>query len=714
MNQSFQSASWYRVADKAPRLRKHASFFRNHYRGQLWYVLQDRTSGKFLRFSPSAYFVLSLLDGRRTLDEVWAIANQQLADDSLTQDEVIRLLGQLYTADVLHGDGVPDIEEMVSRGETQTRRKRLMSIMNPLAVRIPLFDPEGFLKLTTPLVAPFISWFGALLYIGLLVYGATLAVTYWDTLTENVVDRVLSVESVALLLLTYPIIKAIHELGHAYTITKWGGEVHEIGLMFLVFMPVPYVDASDSLSFQNKWQRALVGAAGILVELGLAAIAMIVWVNAESGLVRAFAFSTMLIAGTSTLFFNGNPLLRFDGYYVLSDVLEIPNLGKRANQYLGYLAQRLFGVKEAKNPATAPGEPFWFVTYGTAAFLYRIFITITIVLLVSSRFFSLGILLAVWSVILIFVVPLSKHVWFLLANPKLRRRRGRALSVVGGTLAVAIGLLVFLRLPYATVSEGVVMIPGEGRVHANADGVIEEVRVSQGGAVSENAVLLSMTDPLLDARVHLLEATEAEVANRYNSLNLIDPAAARIAASELEHVQADLALARERRNNLDVRASKDGRVALIDSMDMIGRFVPQGTLLAYVSHFDHPLIRVVVPESDVDIVRRETRDIKVRFISKPKEVYPARIEREVPALDAELPSRALATEGGGRITVDPSDPSGRRALGNYMHLDLALDGSVEVETIGDRVLVRFSHEPRSLAERFYRRVRQVFLRQFDI
>ena len=105
--------------------------------------------------------------------------------------------------------------------------------------------------------------------------------------------------------------KALHELGHSYAVKRWGGEVHEIGIMFLVFMPVPYVDASESAGFQSKWQRAFVGAAGILVEIFLASLALFIWLNAEEGLVRAFAFNVMLIGGVSTLFFNGNPLLRF-------------------------------------------------------------------------------------------------------------------------------------------------------------------------------------------------------------------------------------------------------------------------------------------------------------------------------------------------------------------------------------------------------------------
>lgn len=716
MSKSFHSPYWYRVKDKRPRLRNHARFFRTEYRGQTWYVLQDRSSGRFHRFTGASYFIASMLDGQRSLDEVWQTSCGALnEEDALTQDEVLHLLSQLHNADVLHSDGAPDIEEMVERGYKQRFKKRMMSVLNPLAVRIPLLDPEGFLKLTVPLARPLFSVFGMIAYLALLGYGGTLAVLNWDGLTENVLDRVLSTESLLLLLVTYPIVKAVHELGHAYAITRWGGEVHEIGIMFLVFVPVPYVDASDSLSFASKWKRAFVASAGILVELGLAAIAMIVWVNAEPGLVRAFAFNTMLIGGMSTLFFNGNPLLRFDGYFVLSDLLEIPNLGQRSNRYVGYLVQRnLLGVQEAQNPAYAPGEPFWFVTYSVLAFLYRIFITIAIVLLVSSKFFSLGIILAIWSLVLIFGIPIAKQIWFLLASPKLRGRRARALVVVVGSFGVIVGALLFVPLPYSTVAEGVVWVPEDGAVHANGDGVVVALLVRQGEKVVPGQPLIQMEDPLLAARVELLESTVVETTLRRDSLAVSDPAGARIAASELEHALADLELARQRETDLTVRATTAGKIALTQTTDLPGRYLTRGQLLGYISKFQDPVIRAVVSESDADLVQQRTKEIDIRFVSALTVAHPAQIVREVPALEASLPSRALATEGGGRIVLDPGDSTGRRTLQNLLHLDLRLEAAHEFATIGERTYVRFLHDPASLAERAYRRARQVFLSRFNI
>ena len=715
MEKSFHSASWYRVQNLKLRLRRHARLYRTHYRGQLWYVLQDRTSGRFHRFSPSSYMFISMMDGTRTVQEIWDIACAQLDDETLTQDEVIRLLGQLHSADVLFGDIPPDIDELAERGQKMRTRKLMMSMMNPLAIRLPLLDPDAFITATFPLVRPLFSIVGALVFLAVAAYGLSLAATNWEALTTNVADRVLTAQNIAILILCYCAIKAVHELGHAYAVKRWGGEVHEIGIMFLVFMPVPYVDASDSMSFHSKWQRALVGGAGIIVEVFLASLAMIVWANAEDGLVRAFAFNTMLIGGISTLLFNGNPLLKFDGYYVLSDILEIPNLAQRANRHIGYIIKRYaFGMEDAESPATAPGEPFWFTSYATLSFLYRLFITVAIVTFVSSQFFSLGIILAIWAVVLMFGVPLAKHLWFLLASPQLRRNRGRAFAVTGGVIGAVMLVLFSIPLPHATIAEGVVWVPGERIVHAEADGVVVELVALPGEEVAAGAPLVRLEDPMIDARARLLESHIEELERRAAVELVSDLAAKRILEEELRHARGDRDLTLARREDLTVRADAPGTVILPRADHLVGRFLRKGEVIGYVSDFRDPLIRVIVPEEEADLVRSRTTTLEVRYVSDPGTSIPAEVVREVPALTADLPSLALATDGGGQVALDPGAGGRRQALSKLMHLDLRLPEGTAHRTIGERVYVRFAHEDAPIAAQLYRSLRQVFLRQFDI
>jgi putative peptide zinc metalloprotease protein len=715
MEKSLYSPNWYRAESTRPRLRSHARIHRHHYRGQLWYVLQDRTSGRFMRFSPAAYLVISLMNGQRTLQEIWDIACERLGDDVLTQDEMIALVAQLHQGDVLRGDGIPDLEESSERARRISRRKKIMGVINPLAVRIPLFDPDAFVTRTLPLVRPILSWIGALTFIVVVTTAAVLAALNWPALTNNIADRVLAAESLAMLLLTYPFVKAVHELGHGYVLKRWGGEVHEMGIMFLVFMPVPYVDASDTAALREKWRRAFVGAAGIMVEAFLAAIALFIWLNAEEGMVRAVAFNVMVIGGVSTLLFNGNPLLRFDGYYVLSDLIEAPNLGTRSNRYLGYLIQtRLFGVEPPNPPLVAPGEARWLVFYSIASFCYRIFIMTVIVSLVATKFLGIGVLLAIWAVALMLGLPLVKQIRFLLVSPVLRRARGRAIGITVSIITGLIMIMMLLPMPYSTVTEGVVWTPDESAVHAGTAGVVSEVVATPNSDVAAGEPLFVLKDDFIDARVKLLEAQVAELRLNYEATDTIDPAEARIVQERLEHAEADLELTLERQRDLLVRSGTDGQFIVPRAADLPGRFVRQGDVLSYVSKQKDSVVRVVVPENQADVVRNRVKAVELKFQNRVTLTVPAIINREVPTLSNTLPSLALSTLGGGNIVLDPTDTTKATTVDRLLHLELMPGSTKHLPPLGSRVHVRFTHTAEPLAFRLSRGIRQVFLSRFNV
>ena len=286
MAQSFLSADWYRIAPLKPRLRGQVDIHRQVFRGDTWYVVQDHHSGRYHRITPAANFILSMMNGRRSVGQIWESACERFDDAPPTQGEVIRLLSQLHGADLIATD-MPNIAEIGERHARQERQTMIARLKNPLALRVPILDPDRFLDLTIWMVRPLFTIWGLLAWLGLVVTGLVLMILHWQELTQNFGDRVLAAENIVLLLLAYPVLKAAHELGHAYGTKIWGGEVHEIGVMFLIFMPIPYVDASSSASFRSKYHRMLVAAAGIMVEASIAALAMWVWVHAEPGVVRS-------------------------------------------------------------------------------------------------------------------------------------------------------------------------------------------------------------------------------------------------------------------------------------------------------------------------------------------------------------------------------------------------------------------------------------------
>ncbi len=451
MTESMFSSSWYRIAGLKPKLRGHAHISRHHYRGQLWYVLQDKFSGQNHRFSSQVYYVLTLMNGLHNFQQIWDLALQKLKDDAPSQDEMVKLLGQLHSSDLLLCDVPPDVEELFQRFERKQRSKLKQRLWSPLSIRIPLWNPSSFLERWLFLVLPLFSWFGKLLWLSVMIVAVVMLATHWTEITQGGAEQIIAADNLVLLFFVYPSVKFLHELGHAFTTKVWGGEVHEMGIMLLIFMPIPYVDASSAWAFREQKKRVIVGAAGIGVELFLAALALFIWLSVEQGMIRAIAYNVMLIGGVSTLFFNGNPLLRFDGYYILSDLIEIPNLSNRANNYIGYLIQRyLFAVKPIHSPTSITGEKIWFVCYGLASFVYRMFISFVIIIFIAGKFFIIGVLLAIWAVMSMILMPLSKQVKFLFNSPVLQRQRFKAIFISFMLLLIGGGFLFLFPMPLST------------------------------------------------------------------------------------------------------------------------------------------------------------------------------------------------------------------------------------------------------------------------
>jgi putative peptide zinc metalloprotease protein len=716
MAKSLFSPSWYRVAGLRPSLRRHAQVHRHHYRGELWYVLQDLAGGRYYRFTPNAYQVIGLMDGRRTVQELWDLASERFGDEAPTQGEMVQLLSQLHAADVLLCDVPPDTAELFRRHSKTERAKWQSYLRSPLSLRFPLFKPDRFLTRTAYLVQPLLSSYGLMVWLAVAGAGLIVAGLHWQELTDNLVDRVLSGRNLLITWMVFPLLKALHELGHAYAIKLLGGQVPEMGLMLLVLMPVPYVDASSSLAFRERRQRLLVGAAGMMVELFIAALALFAWVMLSPGPARSVCFSVIFVAGVSTLLFNGNPLLRFDGYYILSDLLGIINLGQRSNNYLGYLFKRYaFGMKDTDPPYTGPGERFWLSSYAVASFIYRIFLYFAIISFIANKFFFLGVLLALWSVVGMIIAPAVKHIRFIMTNPELRQKRSRATAVTWGLVILALLLLFVLPCPSFTRTEGVVWAPDETQVRAGTEGFVAKVMVPPNTRVAVGQGLVECQDPLLDAQVRVLAAQFKELEAQYNdSLAQLEPVKAGAFKEELDQLRANLARAQDRQAELLIRAPSAGVFILPHAADLPGRFLQQGDLVGYILNQERPMVRVVAPQSEIDLVHQRHRNVKVRLASQVDRVIAADIVRETPGGLEKLPSPALSHAGGGEVAVDPRDKDGLKTFENLFQLDLQLKEPVTPLLLGCRAYVRFDHGYIPLGLQWYRSLRQLLLRRFNV
>ena len=647
---SLFSQLWYRVAELHPQLRPDVQIQRQKYRNESWHVLTGAASGRQFRINDKAYHFIGRCDGRRSVQEVWDILLKELGDDAPSQDEIIALLNQLEGQSLLSYEIVADATA-ISDSAAASRKRRRHAFINPFAFRIPLGNPTAVLRR--------LAWLGPVLL-------SRTALWIW-----SIAVALASVAAVS----HWPELKA-----HG-------------GFSLLVLIPAPYVDASASTAFRDPRHRITVGAIGIMVELAIAAIAIAVWLSSQPGLVHDTALVIAFIASVSTLLFNGNPLLSFDGYYVLCDAIGMPSLGPRSRTYWRAILLRLVaGKSAAAAPNAAAGEHKWLLFYAPLSFGYRIMISLLIVLVVTTVLIK-----PVWGMI--------EQVRWSVAS---RARRWRAAIVAGAMLTGLATLAYAVPVPHHTIAPGIVWLPEHAHVRAGTDGFVRALTSRDGDRVKTGDVLVVMEDPVLIAEEVRLESRLEGLQSRQFSAWLSDTAEAQRVEEEILGVVNELERIKDRIAELTVRAQSGGTLVMPYGHDLSGTFVLKGETLGYVLDRGAIRVRAAVPEYDAALVRGSRQTAQVHIADSPVSAMTAQLLRETPAATSQLPSAALGDRGGGSLQTDPADEAGLQVLEPVILVDLTLPAST-LQRVGSRAWVRFDHGAEPLADRWTRRLRQVFL-----
>ena len=706
------SQDWYRIAHMRPRLRSGVRVTRQLVRGQTWFLLSDPVSGRHHRFNDMAYALIASCDGQATFDEVWAARVAIEGDSAPSQAEAIAVLAQAVSAHLFVGDIAPDAAAIVKR-HARSQRQRRRARVNPLSFRVPLWDPERFLSAQLPRLAWLFGLPARIAVAALIALGALLLALNAGAVSDFAQRELGGGRMLLLLWLVYPVIKALHELAHAFAVKWHGGEVHEIGITLLLLTPVPYVDASASVAFARKRQRVDVAAAGIVVEALLASLALVLWLLLEPGLLKDLAFAVVFIGALSTLVVNGNPLLRFDGYFVLCDAAELPNLAARSTAYWQYLVKRLWlRLPQARFGGRAPGEWPWLVVYAPLSWAYRTVLLVLLALLGAQWSPALGLALLALAAWLVLIKPALAGLHWLAQSGEVRGQRGRAAFTASAAVALLLLLGLWLPLPQRTHAPAVVWLPDEAMVRLGSDGFVEQLLVADGAAVAAGSAIARLSNEPLQAELARVQAqldrAQIERAMRFE----LDAQRTAAAEDELARLQAERERLLQRIDALTVRAAGAGRVVIEPQRVRIGQYMAQGELLAQVLPQGAPLVRALVRNEDIALVRERPGAISVRLAHSDGPALRAELGAAVPQASARLPTPALGEAAGGSIAQDPSDPSGRTAREARFQVDLKLDAGVDAR-IGARALVTFGHGDASAAELMARFARQSFLRYFE-
>ncbi|MCA9128927.1 MAG: hypothetical protein KDB22_17695 [Planctomycetales bacterium] len=347
---------------------------KHRYHGRSYWVVKEPVGLNYYRFHEEEFAILNMLDGKISLQQIKDRFQAEFAPQRITLQDLQQFVGMLHRSGLVISQANGQGRQLRRRGDQKKRKELLGKLSNIFALRFRGIDPERILNFLNPFTW-WIFTLPALICIALFGLSALslVLVNFHEFRTKlPTFEQFFAAHNWIWLGTTMAIVKILHEFGHGLSCKRYGGECHEMGFMFLVFTPCLYCNVSDSWMLPNKWHRVFIGAAGMYVELILASIATYLWWFSEPGMFNFLCLSVMFICSVSTVVFNGNPLLRFDGYYILMDILEIPNLRQKATEILKrWFQQYCLGLELQENPFLPQKKQMWFALYTIASVIYR-------------------------------------------------------------------------------------------------------------------------------------------------------------------------------------------------------------------------------------------------------------------------------------------------------------------------------------------------------
>lgn len=710
------SESWHRVAGLRVSLRPTVEMRRQYFRGEKWYVLQDPFNNQFFRIRPAAYEFLTRLRADRTVEEVWQECLQRTPEEAPGQEDLIQLLVQLHYANLLYSDTPAASAKLFERYKKRRQREIQSKLLSIMFVRIPLFDPERILRKLSPIIKYIVSPGGALVWFIVVILALKNVADHFDEVWDQA-QGIIAPENLFLLYLGLVIVKTIHELGHAVVCKKYGGEVHTMGVMLLVFTPLPYMDATASWAFRSHWRRALVGGAGMIAEIFIAALATFVWVRTGPGIPHNLAYNMMFIASVSTVLFNINPLLRFDGYYILSDVLDLPNLHTRATRHLRHLVERyLFGVRQSVSPSESYKESFWLTTFGILSGIYRVVVFTGIILFVADKFLLFGVLMAATCVVSWGIVPVFRLFVYLTSNERLARNRPRAIFVCVSLIIFVVLVVGVIPFPDRFRAPGVVEAVQYAKVMSEVEGYVRTVNTPSGQEVTAGTPLVTLANHELELEIESTAAQLEETEAMLRRSLFKETANLKPFQKRLEAIESRMDDLETQKESLAVRARKSGIWVSPELNSLVGSWLSRGQNFGEIVNTGSFMFTAVVSQEDAaNLFAEEIIKAEVRIFGEAGKNIEVSDYQIIPFQHEKLPSAALGWFGGGEVAVSTSDQSGLKTAEPFFQIYAFLKEPHEVRLMHGRSgKLRFTMNSKPLLYQWVSSLRQLLQRRYQI
>lgn len=706
------------------------------------WIVKNPLSLDYFRLLDEEHFLLEQLDGRKTLEEIRRAFELRFAPQTIDETEIRRFIASLHRDGLVTSAAAGQAGTLHERGLRKAKQLARERRGNLLGLRFRGVDPDRFFDALYPWVsAAFAPWCVAICF-ALMAAAALLVVGRWENFVAALptFHEFFTPSSLGWLAATMAVVKILHEFGHGLACKHFGGRCHELGFMLLCFTPTLYCNVTDSWLLPSRRQRAIIGAAGIYVELVIASLAVFAWRFSEPGLVHSLALNAIFVCSVSTVLVNSNPLMRYDGYYILSDLWDVTNLGGKATAALRDLAGRVcLGLKpEEADPLGVRTGRAWLAVYAVLAAGYRWFVFFGI-LWFLNKFFEpyrldfIGQALGVAAVAGVAFAPVRAMRRFLAVPGRIHLVNKNRLLATCGVVAALLLAAFYVPLPHRVYAPLETSPRDAQSVFVEVPGVLEEVFVKPGDRVEAGQPLarLSSIDVKIevDRLVGRLEETRA-ARDALQKERFTDPTAdARIALAE-QSLAAYQRLLEKRSNDLkrltltapaagivlppaevQKNPTDDGRLAAWHGTPLeprnLGCSLPQGALFCRIGDPRQMEAVLVVDQGDVEFVALE-QPVDVRVEELPGRTWQATV-REVSKSDLKVAPRTLSNRAGGELATK-ADGTGRERLRSaaYQVRVLPLEDPDGLLRIALRGEARIHVGSQTAAEKVARAFRQTF------
>lgn len=659
-------------------LRSDLDVSRHLFRGEASYILRDPLTFQSHRVSAADYSIIAALTVERELCSILADLKSQGEVDAEDDEDFYQFIVSLHKLGFLNLP-IGDEKSLYKRHLAKRDSKKGQVLKSVFFAQIPLFNPDQFLNRTIGKLSFFTSRHFFALWLGVVALAIVIAVQNWSSLSQPL-GQVLVSNNIPLLWITLIGLKVVHEFGHAYACKHFGGHVPEMGIYLMAMTPCAYVDATDSWSFSSKRERIIVCLAGMYVELFIAALACIAWSLSGPGLFQAACYNILLLASVVTIGFNINPLMRYDGYYVLGDLLEVPNLRQRSTDtFKRFFKRWILNIKDDQASSDSLGLATFFLFFGAASSLYKATIVLGISAVIATKAFFIGIALGGYYLISEIVRNLRAAAGFLLLSPETEkvRLRGICLSAILFLLA-PLGVLL-LPLSSSVRIPGVLTQEHEHTVRADSPGFLTSVLVESEQWVTAGTQIVQLEDPGSERHKLELSASIDATKLRQRAFSVEDRGRAIQEQEQLEQRQRELMDSNARLEALSLRASETGRVLDCPDANELGRYIARGEEIARIAS-GRTVVRSLFTETEIADTKPQCgQRVEFRSEARPDQIQKGTIQRIAGGGTRKIPYPALTHLAGGGIAVDPNQLTAAQA---YFEVTVVLDDESFTDILG--------------------------------